>query len=76
MKWLGAAFAGWAIGTITFLAVWTVLVAKIAKLPIDREFPSWPIKWAMSAAFIVVSLAWAGLFKGIVPVDAFSTYYD
>ena len=76
MKWLGAAFAGWAVGTITFFVVWSVLAEKFAKLPADREMPSWPARWAMSVAFVVIALSWAGAFKGLVPIGAFESFYD
>lgn len=70
MKWVGAAFVGWAVGTLVFMFVWAIIVAYIAKEESDKKIPPWPVIWAMSIAFIVIALSWAGFFREVMPLPA------
>ena len=76
MKWIAAAFVGWAVGTVVFLFVWAALVAYVAKDAYDKENPRWPAMLAMSIAFMVIALSWAGFFKGVMPVTHDDPYAD
>lgn len=61
MKWIAAAFLGWAMGMVVFLFVWAALVnSRLVKFDIDRAKPKWPAIIAMSIAFVVIALSWAG----------------
>lgn len=76
MRWLAAAFTGWAVGTFVFVIVWALLVAKFAKEQDDKRTPPWPVTWAMSVAFIVIALSWAGFFRDVVPLPVRDDAYE
>jgi hypothetical protein len=71
MKWIAAAFLGWATGMIVFLVVWAALVnSRLVKFDIDRASPKWPAMTAMGVAFIVIALSWAGFFRDVLPIGS------
>lgn len=71
MKWLAVAFGGWAIGMTMFAIAWAVLVnSRLVKFEDDKAMPRQPTIWAMSIAFVVLSLIASGL------VSVFPSWVD
>jgi hypothetical protein len=76
MKWFAAAFTGWVVGWIVYAICWAVLAEKFAKENDDKRAPPWPVTWAMSVAFVVIALSWAGFFREVVPLPVRDDVYE
>lgn len=76
MKWVAAAFTGWATGALVFILVWALLVAYFAKDEADKRTPPWPVMWAMSIAFMVIALSWAGFFREVFRLPVSDDTYE
>jgi hypothetical protein len=69
MKWAYAALTGLITGWVVFVAIWAILASRVAN-PADGKVPPRPVVWAMSIAFIVIALSWAGFFRDVLPLPA------
>ena len=67
MKWVYAALTGLITGWVVFVAIWALLASRVAN-PADGKVPPRPVVWAMSIAFIVIALSWAGFFRDVLPL--------
>jgi hypothetical protein len=63
LKWVAAAFLGLVVGFVVFVLAWTMLVSYFVKFDFEGQTPEWPVMSAMSIAFIVLALSWAGFFS-------------
>jgi len=76
MEWVAAAFTGWFVGTLVFVFAWAIIVAYLAKDESDKKIPPWPVMWAMSVAFVVIALSWAGFFREVFPLPVRDDTYE
>ncbi len=75
MKWVYAAITGFMIGWLTYVVAWAALSnTRFAKDPEEKKSPPWPVVWAMSIAFVVIALSWAGFFREVIPLPAPDEY--
>ena len=73
MEWLYAALTGLILGWVVFIPVWAILASRVEN-PEHGKVPPRPVVWAMSIAFIVLAISWAGFFREVIPLAPSDDY--
>lgn len=74
-SWIDIAFSGLIAGWFSYSIAWFSLAGFVEKQ--KMKAPAWPVCWAMSVGFVVISLFWGGLLNSPPPnLGNFAEYQE